>query len=381
MHSVERSSILLVGNYSNRTGYAWNNIYRLFNVIASAMHKQGISVCLSFAELQPPITFIDEDIPCRSFQFDPHKYSLSNLFILAKSVNMYRIKYVYFTDQKSYRWLYLFLRILGVKKIIAHCRVSVPNPYPAPHETGIRRVIKTIIGRFTWVTPDKIYAVSEFVRSRLVHRNCLPEDKVVVIFNGINLDKYRCRQREINNDFVRIFSGARAVEYKGVPTLIRAVRLLLNEHKITDFVVEYAGDGPGLEGFKADVKAWGLDQHFIFLGRLNGTGEVLGKADIVVVPSAWGDACPSSVSEALAAGKPLVTTLAGGIPEIVGGDSNAVLVPPSDERALADELAELIMNRVKRRTLGVRARKRAEEVLDEKDYYNKTIKQLISDLL
>jgi len=377
---VERSAILLVGNYSNKTGYAWKNIYRLFNVIAKASHARGISICLSFAKLEPPITFLDEDVPFESFEFDPNNITITNIFDLIKAIKKYRIKYVYFTDQHSYRLLYLLLRISGVKKIIVHSRVSVAKPYPAPPEKGLRKIVKTVIGNLDWITPDRIYAVSDFVRARLVNNNCLPENKVVVILNGIDLGYFRCAKYQVNSDQLFIFAGARAVEHKGILTLIRAAYLLLNEYEITNFIIKFAGDGPDLNKFVLKIKDQGLDQHFIFLGQLDDIRRALCEADVVVVPSVWGDACPSAVSEALAAGKPLVTTYAGGIPEIVGDETNAVLIPPSDERALANALAELIVDSDKREKLGIRARKRAVEALDEKDYYKKIIKQLISDL-
>jgi glycosyltransferase involved in cell wall biosynthesis len=163
-------------------------------------------------------------------------------------------------------------------------------------------------------------------------------------------------------------------------TLIYAADLLIHRHKITNFVIEYAGDGPDLMLFKDVVKTKSLERHFIFLGVLDSTRDVVCKADIVVVPSSWGDACPSSVSEALAAGKPLITTTAGGIPEMVGGESNAILVPPSDEKSLAGELAGLITNERKRKRLGVSARARAENALDEKVYYRTVITQLMAEL-
>ena len=344
------------------------------------MHARGIAVCLSFAKLESPVTFIDNDIPFKAFEFDPHSTAITNFFNLVRAIKEHSIKYVYFTDQPGRRWLYLLLSLFGVKKIIVHSRVSVAEPYSPSPEKGIRRIVKTILGNTSWITPDRIYAVSEFVRSRLVNKNCLPENKVVVILNGINLDKFDCGHYKINSGRLHIFVGARAVGYKGVPVLIRAAYLLLNEHKIHNFIIEYAGDGPDLSKFTSEVNNLGLAQHFIFRGQMNDVRSALCKADIVVVPSAWGDACPSSVSEALASGKPLVTTFAGGIPEIVGDQSNAVLVPPSDERALANELAELLTNSEKRLKLGARARKRAESALNEKDYYNNTINQLISDL-
>jgi len=345
------------------------------------MHFRGVPVCLSFPQLEPPIEFIDNDIPFYPFEFDIQNIKFSTLFTLAKIIKQENIRYIYFTDQPAHSWLYLFLRCLGIQKIINHSRVSVANPYPSLPEKGLRRVLKTLIGRIHMISPDRIYAVSNFVRTRLINKNCIPEEHVVVILNGVNLDTFRCTENEHNTGTIRIFAGARANKYKGILSLIHAADLLVKKHKIVNFVIEYAGDGPDLQQFKNTVIELSLIQRFIFLGVLDSTRDAVCNADIVVVPSSWGDACPSSVSEALAAGKPLITTLAGGIPEIVGNESNAILIPPSDEIALASELAELITNAEKRKALSVNARARAEEALDERAYYSTVIKQLITDLI
>jgi glycosyltransferase involved in cell wall biosynthesis len=374
------STLLLVGNYSNTTGYAWSNIYRLYNEIAICMQKKGVGVCLSFARIESPVELIDKDVIYSSFEFDPINVSLKGLYAIAKAIRKYRIKYIYFTDQRSVRGLYILLRILGVKRIIVHCRVSVADPSPAQPEIGFWWLAKTVISAIGWITPDKIYAVSDFVRNRLIHKNCFPIKKTVTIMNGIDIEHYRCDATMLIPKTLRIFTGARANAYKGIIVLIYAANLLIREHKIRNFVIHYAGDGPDLDKFMFEVKRLNLQQKFIFLGELEETRDAVCKADIVVVPSAWGDACPSSVSEAMAAGKPLITTFAGGIPEIVGDVSNAILVPPSDEHALANELAELITDSEKRKRLGINARARAVSALDEKAYYRATINQLISDI-
>jgi glycosyltransferase involved in cell wall biosynthesis len=377
---MSKPAILLVANYSNRTGYAWRNIYRLFSVIANKMHDKGISVCLSFAKLEPPVEFIDKNVPVNCFEFDPFNLTLPALYSLWHAIRKYQIKYVYFTDNSSFRLFYLFLRLTGVRKIIVHSRVSVANPYPAIAETGARRVVKTAIGKINWVLPDRIYAVSNFVRNRLVYKNCLPQEKVIKILNGINIEVFKCKNKHETDKQILIFIGARATKNKGVDVLIKAADILLNKYGINEFIIEYAGEGPDIESLMRLVEEKNLQQHFRFLGQLKNTLDAICKADIVVVPSVWGDACPSSVSEALAAGRPLITTLAGGIPEIVGSNDNAVMLPPADYLKLAETLARLIRSKEERDALGENARARAELALDENNYYDTVIRQLIIDL-
>ena len=66
-----------------------------------------------------------------------------------------------------------------------------------------------------------------------------------------------------------------------------------------------------------------------------------------------------TVGEAMATGLPVVASDAGGIPSVIG--DAGVLVDPGDESALADALRSLIDDEGKRRTIGIAARRRAED--------------------
>jgi glycosyltransferase involved in cell wall biosynthesis len=374
-------SILIVGNYSTTTGYAWNNIYRLFNVIARSMYQRGVPVCLCFSEVKLPVDFIDDDIPYDVFEYDQGDRSLAGYYRFYKNLRSRNVRYVYFTDKPAFSVFYAFLRAAGVKKIIVHSRISVADPNPAPPEKGIKKILKTLLGYMSILNADRIYAVSDFVRNRLVAKNCVIKDKVVVILNGINIDTYRCGpSRSVNDGPVRIFTGARATKHKGILTLIYAADRLRHSHHVDNFLIEYAGAGPDLEEFQTVVRGKGLDRHFTFLGELRSTADYVCDADILVVPSNWGDACPSAVSEALASGRALITTTAGGIPQMVGDESNAILVPPGDEYALSDALSSLIRDGDKRKCLGLNGRSRAENAFDERNYYQTVINQLLLDL-
>jgi glycosyltransferase involved in cell wall biosynthesis len=127
------------------------------------------------------------------------------------------------------------------------------------------------------------------------------------------------------------------------------------------------------------VREMNLDRHFRFLGELPSTVENLRSADVVVVPSVWGDACPSAVAEGLASGAALVTTRVGGVPELVGDEQNALVVPPNDPEALAAAIATLARDeqlRVRIARLGIQ---RARDALDEVRYHSAVVQHLLGD--
>lgn len=367
-----------MGNYSNRTGYAWNNIYRLYNVIAKTMHENGFGICLSFANIEPPVTFIDKEIPIKSFLYDPINFSCPDIIRLFHNIKKYNIKYVYATDLPTYHFTYPVMRMLGVKAIVIHNRISVDDPYLPKPETGIKRIIKYILTRVSYINSDKVYCVSDFVKYRLINKGCMPKKNVVRILNGININKYSCPDKHTDG-FIKIYSGARASIHKGIHILFEAAYILVNKYNITNYKIDYAGDGPEIHNLQEYVRKHNLEKYINFLGELSETHKYVCESDIIVVPSIWGDACPSAVSEALAAGKPLITTRAGGIPEIVGDETNAIIIEPGNAEIIARKIVELIKSPELRINYGRNARLRAESALDERDYYSTVISQLKHD--
>ena len=91
-----------------------------------------------------------------------------------------------------------------------------------------------------------------------------------------------------------------------------------------------AGAGPLDQMLRAQADAGGIRMRF--LGQRGDVPALLAAADVVVVPSRW-EGQPLIVQEALRAGRPLVASRTGGIPDLTG--DAAVLVPPGDVAALA----------------------------------------------
>jgi glycosyltransferase involved in cell wall biosynthesis len=82
------------------------------------------------------------------------------------------------------------------------------------------------------------------------------------------------------------------------------------------------------------------------------------RCGLALVPSTWGEPCPTVVMEAMASGKPVVGTMTGGIPELVEDGVTGMLVPPGDSRALALAIATLLGQPDLAARLGVAGRER-----------------------
>ncbi len=97
--------------------------------------------------------------------------------------------------------------------------------------------------------------------------------------------------------------------------------------------------------------------------------QIIQRASLVVVPSEWYENCPYAVIEAFAAGKPVIGSHIGGIPELVRNGYNGLTCPPGNAAALADALKEVIRHPDKARKMGQAAKKFAETILHPRRYY------------
>jgi glycosyltransferase involved in cell wall biosynthesis len=144
-----------------------------------------------------------------------------------------------------------------------------------------------------------------------------------------------------------VFAGRLSPE-KGVDTLIRAMGRLGRDCRL-----DIAGTGPehGRLERLADEFAPG---QVTFHGRLDraATLALVGDASAVAVPSRWYENQPMTVLEAFAAGRPVVASALGGIPELIDDGVDGRLVPYDDVEAMADALGPLLRDADKADAMG-----------------------------
>jgi glycosyltransferase involved in cell wall biosynthesis len=133
-----------------------------------------------------------------------------------------------------------------------------------------------------------------------------------------------------------VVAAGRLVPQKGFGVLLDAAVRWQGRDPVP--LVAIAGEGPLAGQLRAQARAAGLDA--VFAGWRDDIPALLTAADVVAVPSRW-EGQPLIVQEALRAGRPLVASRAGGIPELTGADA-ALLVPPGDARALAAAVGSVL---------------------------------------
>lgn len=145
---------------------------------------------------------------------------------------------------------------------------------------------------------------------------------------------------------------------KGFPTLLEAAGQLARRRPPP--VVAIAGDGPARAELAASIAAGGTGVRL--LGHRSDVAALLAAADVVVLPSRW-EGSPLAAQEALAAGRPLVATAVGGVPDLVG--DGAVLVPSGDPASLAVAVSVLLDDPAAAAAVAARGVARAASWADE----------------
>ena len=158
-----------------------------------------------------------------------------------------------------------------------------------------------------------------------------------------------------------VLTVARLAPQKGLGTLVEAARRWRDRDPAPLLVI--AGEGPLLDGLARDAEA--ARARVSFLGRRDDVPALLAAADVVVAPSAW-EGQPLVVQEALRAGRPLVASRVGGIPDLTGQDA-ALLVPPGDAAALSAAVLSVLDDPALSARLSQAAARRSAALPSEQD--------------
>ncbi len=252
--------------------------------------------------------------------------------------------------------------------LLASKMAGIPFSFTA-HATDI---FKTRVSRQALARKARearfVVTVSDYNRRFLERVTGVKPEKIVRIYNGIDLERFSPDGAPPSGPFT-IVSVARLAEKKGLPILIEACRLLRDRGVV--FHCGIVGKGRLRPRLEALIESWDLGDSVRLLGP-HTQGEVAERyrsAHLCVLPSVVGrdgnrEGLPVSIVEALACGLPVVTTPVAGIPEVVRDGENGLLVPTGDAAALADAIEQVIRDRGLYERLRANARPSVEDRFD-----------------
>lgn len=192
----------------------------------------------------------------------------------------------------------------------------------------------------------RIIAVSKAIKKEIAKEFSVPEQKIVVIYNGIDIAEYN-DNIECPDDLTKltrpiIGTVGRLHRIKGHKYLVAAFSKTIQQFPTANLLV--VGDGDQREDLNQQITELRLNDSVHLLGSRDDVRAILQHIDIFVFPSLE-EGLGIALIEAFVAGKPCIATNIGGIPEIIEDGKNGFLVPPSDSVTLAERILQLLRNK------------------------------------
>jgi len=242
--------------------------------------------------------------------------------------------------------------------------VHTPHHFAFDMEIGgLRRAFYLQLERWAARYTDRFICVCPAEKAAALRRRLAVPDKFTVIENGIGptatapdpaaVERWR-REIGLPPNAPLIGAVGRLTRQKGHADLLRAMPAVLCRFPNARLVL--AGDGELHRALVTLAAALDLSRNVIFAGQREDVLPLYPLLDVLAMPSLW-EGLPYTLLEGMAAGRAIVASAVGGVPDVLRQGESGFLVPPHAPAALAEAVCGLLADAELRNRLGVNARK------------------------
>jgi glycosyltransferase involved in cell wall biosynthesis len=228
----------------------------------------------------------------------------------------------------------------------------------------LSRVHKVLLRRVA-----RVIAVSQAVADGLIEQDIFARDKIVVIHNGVDIDRFTkhgeddAAERQKPGARLCVGTIGELAPIKGQENFLRAAAIVSSRRDDVDFVI--AGEDKSRTGenrrlLERMIDELELSQRVRITGWADDVVELLRTFDVFVSASR-SESFGIAMVEAMAGGVPVVATMTAGAREIIDADKTGLLVPIGDAEALAKAICELLDDPNRRGRLADDARRMVGE--------------------
>lgn len=197
------------------------------------------------------------------------------------------------------------------------------------------------IEKFLSYFTDIIINISEDEYETAIKRN-ISEKKMVIIKNGIAIEKYKENKKEIFLDKYVIGFVGRLSEPKNPLFLVEIAKELLDK-KEQNFIFYVVGDGELRGELEKKIKENNLESYFFLRGWSEKVEEDIRNFDIALMISKW-EGFGLVVCEYMAAKKPVIGVSVGGVKDIIENEKNGILIKEYDSQKFAENIIRIKNN-------------------------------------
>lgn len=249
------------------------------------------------------------------------KYDLFHIHVASYGSTFRKAKYVNFLKKHG-------------KKVIMHIHGAAYMDFYSKLSDKRKKYVADVLN-----ICDRVIALSDEWKDRFERtfglKNCIS------IPNGIDTDEFKCAitsEGEYTNNFLLL---GRLGKRKGVYDLVDAVEIISKLHP--EVRLYMAGDGE-IDQVKELVNRKNLQNNIEVVGWVDFAGkiELLKKVATIILPS-YNEGLPMAILEGMAAGKAIISTKVGAIPEVVK-EENGFIIPPGDVSALVETMKKCLKN-------------------------------------
>jgi len=268
---------------------------------------------------------------------------------------------------------FIVLSKLFGKKVVLHLRGGHFREFYNSSNKIMKYVVEKTLKR-----ADRMIVLGESLR--VLFDGLIPEEKLSVVPNGLNIDLDKVKYKNPEKDHFMILFLSNLIETKGFKDVLHSVKKVTQYHRNVRYA--FAGSWRRDEDkFECEdyIKREKIEEYVEFKGPVTGRNKtrLLRDADIFAFPTYYPmEGHPWVIVEAMASGLPIITTDQGCIKESVLHGENGFIIPKRDSDSIAEKIIYLIEKTESRERMGQKSRQLYEENLTEEHFVQRMINTL-----
>ncbi len=224
----------------------------------------------------------------------------------------------------------------------------------------------------------QVISITDFTRKYLIDEYKIPENKVTLIYQGTEVDRFTStpetdaeahRRYELPEKAAPVLASVGSFEERKGQTVLLETVAKLSRGELPNVHAMFVGEGPDEQMLKEKTKEMGLEKHVTFFPFTREPNFVFDRIDILTLPSLYKEGLPNVLLEAMSMGLPVISSRMAGVPEIVFNGETGYMTEPGSVDEFAGAVIKLWSDQSAYKQMGKNARKLMEDKFDKENQF------------